>query len=83
MYNNSDHEYDVLMTLWETLTSDLSIRITNPAVIRQNTGIGNSIVHLFSACFYPVLAQIDQAKQKMFLIIKAKNPTSITQIFIF
>lgn len=47
---NSDHEYDVLMTLRETLTSNLSIR-TNPVVIRQNTGIGNGILHLFSAFF--------------------------------
>lgn len=52
---NSDHEYDVLMTLRETLTSNLSIR-TNPVVIRQNTGIGDGILHLFSAFFYPVLA---------------------------
>lgn len=49
---NSDHEYDVLMTLRETLTSNLSIR-TNPVVIRQNTGIGDGILHLFSAFFLP------------------------------
>lgn len=63
------------MILGETLTYDLSIRITNPAAIRQKyRHWHNSILHLFSDfVFYPVLAQIDKAKAKDVFNYKGKK----------
>lgn len=65
------------MILGETLTSDLSIRITNPAAIGQNTGIGiiAFFIYFLTLFFTQYWHKLIKPKQKMFLIIMAKNPT--------